>query len=533
MKYKTLILVIAIGFAFQSCTKKAINWTGNDIHFPIPKITSISSLKVKVNDTINMQGTFNYVSSVTIGGGYATIDSVSPDSTFMSVKVTSSCSTGPLVVTNVFKNKAISSSNLIVSGGPIVIPDQVTVMDFTDTTKLPHWTRATWKETKSLENKGFDINNIQPPVGYSNYYAMDDTTLYPPNQPAGQDGNIPYGTFSSDNNGAGFDIGFYNDPYVSVLMNTGNDICYMSIVINGKTIDLQSSFSPNGTFANGEVKHYMQTDNKWMWYTFSLSQIMGSSGVPAHINSIGLFIRNSWDYGASNYPGFQLNIANVVITNGPLPRKITVFNFENGSPTTTSQVTSWATDVLPTHALDLSNLTAPQGSHYYSMANQNDGGGKNYKFALKSDNDGQGYDLSKMKNPYISFVVNTGSYSGFLDLVFYQAASGNKPGEPWADPGAGNSALWNYPESTNNGFYYDTKGKWEWRSYSLKKLLNSVPAWGKMNGYPDFNSVFDYILVWPRDGWNNSTAAPPFELNIDDFIITDGVPTRADLVSLN
>ncbi len=521
MKYKILILFVVVGFALQSCTKEK-SWSGNDINFPIPVISSVSKTKVAVGDTITLTGVFNDVISVTIGGGFAKIDSISTDSTTMYVKITVTCASGPLVVQNIFKNATTFSGNFIVTGGgAIVIPDKVVILDFTGGGALPKWTKSTWKEAKNFQKTGYGINKISPPVGYKNYYAMDDTTLYPPNQPAGQDGNIPYGNYTSDNNGAGFDISYYNNPYVSVLINTGNDICYLSLVIDGKIIDLQPSFSPGGIFANGEKKHYMQTKNKWMWYTFSLSDIMGSTGVPAHINDMGLFIRNSWDYGAANYPGFQLNIVQMVITNGPLPQKITVFNFENGKPTTTDSVTSWATDPLPTYGLDKFGLTAPQGSHYYSMANPADGGGKNYKFALKSDNSGQGFDLSKMLDPYITFAVNTGSSSGYFDFVFEQKSIWGKDGEPWADPSNSTGALVPYPEKGN---YFDTGGKWEWRSYNLKTLLKSVPSFATDVGYPDFSTKFDYILVWPRDGWNNAGAAPPFELNIDDVVITDGIP---------
>lgn len=81
---------------------------------------------------------------------------------------------------------------------------------------------------------------------------MNDTTLFPPNEPAGQGGNIPYGNYTYDNDGNGFNIAQYADPYVSVLINTGNDIAYLSLVINDEVKDFDPSHSVGGTFANGE-----------------------------------------------------------------------------------------------------------------------------------------------------------------------------------------------------------------------------------------------------------------------------------------
>jgi hypothetical protein len=533
MKYKLLIIFAIAGFVLFSCTKSP-SWSENyDIKFPVPVVSSVSSTRASVDDTLILGGVFNRVTSVTIGGGFATIDSVTVDSTKMFVIITETCASGPLVVKNVY-NKFASYNNdiFIEGGGATIFQEEVVILDFTSGGALPDWTPSSWTEAKDFEETGYDLNTIDPPVGYDHYYAMNDTNLYPPSEPAGQGGNIPYGNYTSNNNGAGFDISFYVDPYVSVLINTGNDIAYLSLVLDGDINDFQPSNSPGGTFANGETKHYMQTNNRWMWYTFSLSDMMGGLA-PATIESAGLFIRNSWDYGADTYPGFQLNIAKMVITEGPLPKTISVFNFEDGEPGTTTEVTGWASDALASWGLDLFDQTAPEGNHYYSMENHNSGGDKNYKFAVKADNDGEGFDLSTMKDPYISYAINTGSYSGFLDLVFYQEASGNVAGEPWADPGNGDSNLELYPE-IGVGSFYDTGGLWEWRSYNLNKLLNSVPDWGKKDGlYPNFNGIFDYILLWPRDGWNNSTAAEPFEMNIDNVIITDGIPTKAVLTDLN
>lgn len=522
----TALVLLCLGCADEQ------KWTDDyDINFPAPTIETINRTKVEVGDTLHLTGFFEKLTTATIGDGYTKIVSISEDYKTAKLLVTESCISGKLVLQNIYKQKYTHQVNITVeNSGIIEIPKEITILDFSNTKFSPYWTKSTWTEAKNFESEGYDLNPIAPPTGYDHFYSMNDTTLFPPNEPAGQGGNIPYGNYTYDNDGNGFNIAQYADPYVSVLINTGNDIAYLSLVINDEVKDFDPSHSVGGTFANGEKKHYMKTDNKWLWYSFSLKSMLGKD-LPNTIKSAGLFIRNSWDYGADIYPGFQLNIAKMVITDGVLPRKIVLFDFEDGEPETTTEVTSWASDLLSLYGRDLSNFSiVPSGTHYYSMTNHHDENFKSYKFAIKNDNNGVGFNLSEMKAPYLTFAVNTGEHSGFIDFVFYQAASGNKEGEPWADPGCNNSALEVYPEATAQenvmGFYFDTKEKWEWRTYDLIKLLKGVEEWGLQGGaYPNFKEKFDYVLIWPRDGWNNDLASGRYEMNIDYVIITDGLPT--------
>ena len=533
MKHNKLYTYLLLGtLALMTSCMNEQKWTEDyDINFPEPTISTISATRVAPDDTLDITGQFEKLTTATIGGGFAKIHAVSADNTFARIVITETCTSGQLVLQNTYKKKGTFEANIFVEGGgqkPIV--EEVVILDFSKVGSLPTWTKNTWVEVKNFESQGYDLNNIAPPAGYEHFYTMNDTLLYPPNEPIGQGGNIPYGNYTNNNEGMGFDISFYTDPYVSVLINTGNDIAYLSLVINGNVRDFDPSHSPGGRFANGERKHYMKTDNKWIWYTFSLSKIMGGEA-PTTISSAGLFIRNSWDYGAEDYPGFQLNIVKMVVTEGPLPRKTVIFDFEEGEPTTTTEVTGWASDLLTSYGLNLSGLGfVPSGNNYYSMINHHSDNYKSYKFAVKSDNNGAGFDFSKMKDPHLTFAVNTGARSGFVDFVFYQEASGNKHGEPWTDPGCNGSALNVYSEATAqpgvSGSYYSTNSLWEWRTYNLTKMLNGVESWGLQGGkYPDFSSVFDYILIWPRDGWNNDLAAPRYEVNIDYVIVTDGIPT--------
>jgi len=219
-----LALIAIAGFALQNCTQEQ-EWGENyDINFPVPVIDSISASRVTVGDTLHILGDFTKVTSVTIGGGYTTIASVSTDSLQMSVIITETCVSGPLVVTNVYEKRGHYRADIFVEGnyGGPVIPDRIQILDFSSGGALPAWTKNTWSEARDLAESGYDLNDLSVPAGYDHYYSMNDFLL-------ADDANTAYGYFNSDNNGAGFDISMYDDPYVSVLINTGSHAAYLSL----------------------------------------------------------------------------------------------------------------------------------------------------------------------------------------------------------------------------------------------------------------------------------------------------------------
>ncbi len=317
MKHNKL-LYLALILLCSGCVD-AQKWTDDyDINFPAPSIETIDRTKVETGDTLHLMGSFEKLTTATIGDGYMKIISLSDDNKTVALLVAESCVSGKLVLQNAYQQKYTYSTNItVVNKGTVEIPEEIPVLDFSDTNFSPLWIRSTWTEARTFGSQGYDLNPITPPTGYDHFYCMNDTLLFPPNEPVGQGGNIPYGNYTYDNEGSGFNIALYADPYVSVLINTGNDIAYLSLVIDDEIRDFEPSHSPEGVFANGEKRHYMKTDNKWLWYSFSLKNMLGKD-LPDKIKSAGLFIRNSWDYGADIYPGFQLNIVKMVITDGPI-----------------------------------------------------------------------------------------------------------------------------------------------------------------------------------------------------------------------
>lgn len=317
MKHNKL-LYLALSLLCCSCVDEQ-KWTDDyDIHFPVPAIETINRTKVETGDTLHLTGSFQKLETATIGDGYMKIISLSDDNKIAELLVAEACVSGKLVLQNAYRQKYTYPTNItVVNKGIIEVPKEIPILDFSDTNFSPQWTRSTWMEAGTFESEGYDLNPITPPAGYDHFYSMNDTTLFPPNEPVGQGGNIPYGNYTYDNGGKGFNIAMYADPYISVLINTGNDIAYLSLVIDDEIRDFEPSHSVDGVFANGENRHYMKTDNKWLWYSFSLKSMLGKD-LPRKIKSAGLFIRNSWDYGADIYPGFQLNIVKMIITDGPM-----------------------------------------------------------------------------------------------------------------------------------------------------------------------------------------------------------------------
>jgi hypothetical protein len=371
---------------------------------------------------------------------------------------------------------------------------------------------------------GYDLNdNILPPVGYDHYYAMNDIDWH---QAGG--GNAPYGYFNTDNNGAGFDISFYDEPYVSVLINTGDYKAYLSY---SATAGNQIDFNPaqaGGNFANMESGMFLETKGKWLWYSFKLSDVLGTN-LSEKLESSGLLIRNPWA-GGDPYPGFQLNIAKMVITEGPIQKPlITIFDFSTGNnadiPTWTAS--TWVeAQTFEAQGFDLNvgaGVAMPaRYSHYYTMNDHsvnkvvggvpvvNPAGGGNVPYGFfTTTNKGAGFSdaIKGYDDLYINYLINTGSYVAYADY-----AKVNDDGTfSWVDLNKNHTA--NDKMANNEGNFNKTNGKWMWYSFSVAKIyggVDKIPA--------DFKAVGMFI----RNPWAGPDPYPGFELNIAKVVFSNG-----------
>ncbi|MCD6090237.1 MAG: hypothetical protein J7J72_01940 [Bacteroidales bacterium] len=521
-----LILTVIISLLVTSCDKER-EWSEDyDIHLPVPEVTSASATRVSINDTIIVQGVFNYITNVTIGGGNAQIKSISSDSTEMVIKVLATCNSGYLIVENVYKKKSPEVVNIIVEGGgEIEIPDEVVIIDFATKGALPSWTASTWSEVRTAES-GYDLNdNILPPEGYEHYYALNDINW---DQAGG--GNAPYGYFNTDNNGAGFDIQYYSSPYVSVLINTGDYVAYLSYSATaGNQIDFNPGQAPGGNFANMESGMFLETHGKWMWYSFKLSDVLGTEA-PKKLESSGLLIRNPWA-GPDPYPGFQINIAKMVVTEGPIQKPlITIFDFSTGNDADIPQWTpnDWVeVQTFEEQGFDLNvgaGVSIPGGySHYYSLndhsVNKNVGGedvinpagGGNVPYGFfTTTNGGEGFSdaIKDYDNLYFNYLINTGSSVAYAD---YAKVNDDGTIEGWADLNPSQTA--NDVMANGEGNFNKTDGKWMWYSFSVAKIYGGVE-----NIPENFNAVGMFM----RNPWAGPDPYPGFELNIAKVVFSNG-----------
>ena len=516
-----LILTVMIALLITSCEKEK-QWSKDyDINLPVPEVTSASETRVNINDTFIVQGIFNQVTSVTIGGGNAQIKSISNDSTEMVVKALATSNSGYLIVENIYKIKSPEVVNITVEGGgAIEIPNEVEIIDFATKGALPNWTASTWSEVRTAES-GYDLNeNIAPPAGYEHYYTMSDVNW---DQAGG--GNAPYGYFNTDNNGAGFDIQYYSEPYVSVLINTGDYVAYLSYSATaGEQTDFNSNQAPGGNFSNMEAGTFLQTHGKWLWYSFKLSDLLGTDA-PEKLESSGLLIRNPWA-GPDPYPGFQINIAKMVITEGPIQKPlITIFDFSSGKDV---DIPSWTPNewsevqTFEEQGFDLNmdkGLSLPRGyGHYYAMNDHsvnkvdkiNPSGGGNVPYGFfTTTNGGEGFSdaIKDYDDLYFNYLINTGSYAAYADY-----ANVNDDGTfSWVDLRPDFTA--NGKMANNEGQYNKTDGEWLWYSFSVAKIYGGV-----VNIPEDLNAVGMFM----RNPWAGPDPYPGFELNIAKVVFSNG-----------
>ena len=489
----------------------------------MPEVISASVTRVNINDTIVVQGLFDEVTGVTIGGGNAEIKSISADKTEMVVKVLATCKSGYLIVENVYKVKSPKVVNIIVEGGgEIDIPEEVVIIDFATKGALPAWTAATWSEARLPEEVGYDINeNIEPPVGYEHYYAINDVNYHE----NGGGGNAPYGYFNTDNNGAGFDISYYADPYVSVLINTGDYVCYLSYSPKpGEHVDFSPGQAPGGNFANMEPGLFMETKGKWMWYSFSLKSVLGGE-VPQNLETSGLMIRNPWSYPAEDgeYPGFQVNLAKMVITDGPIQKPLLIiFDFSTGNNADLPKWTpnTWTeVQTFEEQGFDLnlnSGVPLPAGySHYYGMNDLSvnkgdvvnpDGGGNVPYGYYSTTNNSQGFDISDYDNLYFNFLINTGNYVAY---VSYAIPDGNNFNHVDLNPSQTANGSFANNES---GLYMQTNGKWLWYSFSVAAILG---------GEENIPENLEEVGMMIRNPWAGPAPYPGFQLNIAKVVFSN------------
>lgn len=323
---------------------------------------------------------------------------------------------------------------------------------------------------------GKNLSNITS--GFGNYYTVK--------APLGNAWSGMYQELKCDNNGQGFDLSAYTNPHITFLVNT-----------NGK----QGYFNPKLTVgANAVDKHFTgqsgeYTDNYkfvtdgWEWRSYNLTA-MGYD-VKGRVDAIELLIRGA-NIGNNNTEAFELNIDQVLITDGPL-----------------LPLVLWQFNTLPVITDGSGVLNG--GSNLVGNAE-----GANY-LTMKSDAVQKWQSLGKMTSKnllgdkysnslYVNFLVNTGSNGaeGYFQLVFEQ----------------NNSELGKHFKGENpygdNYKFASTNGAWKWRSYLINP--QELEIWKGDATSLNLSAPFDFTIEF-----KTGNVVGLYEVNLD-YVIFTSVP---------
>lgn len=318
---------------------------------------------------------------------------------------------------------------------------------------------------------GLNATGITPAFG--SYYSLT--------APLGNGWNGMYQELICTNDGYGYDLSLFTDPHITFLVNTNGKQGYFNprLTINGVSGD------KHFTGQNGEYPDdYKFKTTDWEWRSYSLSAMgFDTNGV---VESLDLLIRGA-NVGNNNSEEFEINIDQVLITDGPLkPTILSKFNelpeIEGGNA-----ILDGGTGVS----------MAGEGAHYLTV---------------KSDNVQKWQSLGKIIYPnmsadqylnsmYINFMVNTGNSDGYMQLIFLQ--NGTEYGKHFKGENP-------YGDDYRFG---TTQGNWEWRSYMIDP--KSLEIWSGDGTGLDIYAPFDLIIEFKTGNVEGS-----YELNLDYVTLT-------------
>lgn len=323
---------------------------------------------------------------------------------------------------------------------------------------------------------GKNLSGISPFFG--NYYSVKAV------QGNGWNGQYQY--LETTNNGAGFNLSTYTDPHITFLVNTNGKKGYFNpaLTIGGSTED------KHFTGQDGEyTDNYSIQTAGWEWRSYSLSG-MGFANVKSTIDKISLFIRGG-NVGNGNTEAFELNIDQVMITDGPL-NPVVVFDMET-MPVFTGGTASQNGG---------SSVTViPQALKYLTVKDGNVSSWAGKGSITKADNNGSKFELNKTF--YVNFLVNTGNdgASGYFQMIFEQTG-GTKLGLHFKGDNP-------YKDDYK---FVSTNGKWEWRSYKIDP--KGLENWGSV---PELSLTSPFSLTVD---FSTGNVSGKYETNLDYVILT-------------
>jgi hypothetical protein len=304
----------------------------------------------------------------------------------------------------------------------------------------------------------------------------------------------PWGTNIGNIYMNGATLSGFHKPHLTFMVNTNGHQGYFQLHagFDGK----KGGGHFTGASSSNPNDNYTFQTNGWEWRSIDLAAFpwedWWGTGKPEFSGNGTLdFVEFFLKQGNGADP-FELNIDQVMITDGPFKPVNTLFTFENG-------VADFQSNTGAVTGFNQSTGTGTaMGDKYYSVQKQAVG---NWDWTGAIEGVGP-FDMSQIECPFLNIWVNTGTKKGYFQVET------NQNGTKW---GIGQTA----PD-----YYFQTNGAWQLVSIDLKKA-----GWGNWGGSGteiDWSGALDYIKIGFTTGNVGGANLEDYELSVDDIIISDG-----------
>ncbi len=295
--------------------------------------------------------------------------------------------------------------------------------------------------------------------------------------PVGNGWNGTYCKIYSDNNGKGFDLSAYNDPHITMLINSNGKQGYVQPL----TYDASNGEQDRHlTTAFGYDDDYMSTTNGWEWRSYSMEEL-DFPVVKGMIDKIGIQFRGG-NVGNGNNMAYDMSVNMVMITDGHL------------NPTV-----AWDCETEKGGAFELKNTGSGglegvnEGNKYISYTQAIT---SSWNWMTDASVEVAGLDAQTYANGiWVNMLINTGNNYGYCQLEFDQD---------------GNALTWfNFTGEQGYGDDYKfvpTENQWKWRSVQIDP--NSFGL--------DATRPFVLKVGATTGNWDTGT----YELNLDYIVFT-------------
>lgn len=286
------------------------------------------------------------------------------------------------------------------------------------------------------------------------------------------------------------DLAEYHDPYLSFMINTNGTKGYFQVDMKQDGTDRGGHFV--AAVSVPEDDYTFPITDGWEWRSVRLADLNSSNGGwgsaidPKGIIQLGITFKQG---NGSNSQGssFEINVDQLMITDGPVKPVLTLFNLENNVNPYNGNGTS---------GINLGSVSTVVGDKFLTVKKTVTGAWDWHGEASYN----QSIDLSDINRPFISFWFNTGANAGQLQMELVQ--DGTK---------------WGSNPFAAEGYTAATAGEWKLYTFEMDKLF--VEKWGGTGS--DFNpkGTVESIKIGFSTG---NQADGTYEVNIDQVMISDG-----------